>query len=212
MVHADSIPSEALVNVAEQVGNRITTLLDSELPLHTEIELAETFQVWMIGAEPARLWRRTTDLADLVVPTNRWHHQIRFNGEAAAFARSSPPDEDSDQWLLCELFVSPLAKRIEEGIDRIDAIETRIPNNPVVRLLVAPAYQAHAFWLLHEAERTSQVLVIDRPEGFANLPTDRVLSSREFLANLTGKRYVVGVSYNNDEATQASTGSYHDHK
>ncbi|HJQ23018.1 MAG TPA: hypothetical protein VKA60_03820 [Blastocatellia bacterium] len=195
MVHTDSIPPEALARIADQIGIGITGLLDPEQLDDLHIELAESFQLWMIGAAPVQhFWQKSQDLFNCVQPTSRWHHQIKFNGEAAAFARSSPPDKDSEQWLLCELFVSSLAKRIEKGIAKIDQRETEFKNNPVVRLLVAPAYQLYAFWLLDEIEMASRVMVIDCPKEFGKLKTYNFFNSSEFLAALP-RHHIVGVSY-----------------
>jgi len=190
MVETDFIPEDALQSIARQIGFEITSLAEPEFLSSIEIELAETLQFWVLSAEPGEQGIGNS-LAHLLQPTGRWHHQIKFNGAAAAFARSSEPDEDSDQWVLCELFISPFAERIARGIDQIEHLES---NNSIVRLFIAPAYKIHALWLVNQDE-TSQVLVIDRPEEFIELPTNRLVDSRNFLAAVSSLHDIVGISY-----------------
>src|SRR5687767_1390328 len=115
MVHTDSIPPKALVSIADQIGRRLPSILDAETLTGLEIELAETFQLWVVGAESiARTGTNESDLSGLARQTDRWHHQITFNGEARAIARSHC-DEREENCRLSELFMSPLAAKIQRA-------------------------------------------------------------------------------------------------
>lgn len=129
--------------------------------------------------------------------TGRWHHQIKVGGRAAAFARSSGAQLGLDHVSLRGLFVSPLAEKIEEAVGWIDANEPGGrggARDPVVRLLVVPSHQLHAFWLFDEREGTSEVLVIDAPARLAPAGPRRLLGEGEFLELLRGARPVRGLS------------------
>lgn len=191
MIHTDSIPEEGLANIAEQIGNRLSSIMDPEALAGVDIELAKTFQLWMVGAETITNshWN-APDLNRLAQRTDRWHHQITFNGEARVIARSFF-DEYLQTCELSELFVSPLAHKIQHAAF---AIEHNI--NPerdcLIRLLVAPAYQTHALWLYDEAENASAVMVIDSPEELEGLRSAKLVHAGEFLTALSNASQVFG--------------------
>lgn len=130
-------------------------------------------------------------------PTGRWHHQIKVGGRAAAFARSSGPKLKLDSASLRGLFVAPLARKIEAAVVWIDENEPDERDgvrDPVVRLLVVPSHQLHAFWLLDEREGTSEVLVVDAPARFDSAGRGRrLLGESEFFELLRRSRPVRGL-------------------
>lgn len=195
MVHTDSIPSKALVSIADQIGRRLPSILDAETLTGVEIELAETFQLWVVGAESVtRTNKYAPDLNGLAHQTNRWHHQITFNGEAKAIARSYC-DEGLEDCRLSELFMSPLAAKIQKAASWIDHGETPW-RDCLVRLLVAPAYRMHALWLYDELKRASQILVIDYPEEFRTLRFEKPVNAGEFLTALSHAPHIIGYTHN----------------
>lgn len=195
MVHTDSIPHEMLTSIAEQIGKRLPSILNPEALMGVDIELAETFQVWMVGAESiTKLGRNAPALDMLVQRTDRWHHQITFNGQATVIGRSYY-DQSLANCRLAELFVSPLAAKIQHAITSIDhgAIAAR---NCLVRLLNAPAYQMHALWLYDERKRASQIMVIDSPEEFREFRFDEPVNAGEFIVALSHTPLVSGYTHN----------------
>ncbi|MCA1615783.1 MAG: hypothetical protein LC800_17115 [Acidobacteria bacterium] len=129
--------------------------------------------------------------------TGRWHHQIRVGGSAAAFARSAGQKLKLDGASLRGLFVSPLARKVEEAVGWIDANERDERDggrDPLVRLLVVPSRQLHAFWLLDERGGTSEVLIVDAPARFdAAGRGRRLLGEQEFLEMVRRSRPVRGL-------------------
>lgn len=181
-------------------------------------ELVETFAVWTLGARalaPARgrgaaeksgaeksgaakSAAKAGALNALARSTGRWHHQIRVGGKAAAFARSAGQKLRLDSASLRGLFVSPLARKVEEAVGWIDE---NVPDgrngvrDPLVRLLVVPSRQLHAFWLLDERGGTSEALIVDAPARFdaAAGRGRRLLGEQEFLDLLRRSRPVRGL-------------------
>ena len=174
-------------------------------------ELVETFAVWTLDARSLSPPRgrgaakksgakksvaKGDSLRALARPTGRWHHQIKVGGRAAAFARSSGARLKLDSASLRGLFVSPLARKVEAAIDWIDENEPEDRDgvrDPVVRLLVVPPYQLHAFWLLDEREGTSEVFVVDAPPRLDAPGRARLIDEREFLELLRRSRPVRGL-------------------
>jgi hypothetical protein len=62
---------------------------------------------------------------------------------------------------------------------RFDAIAL---DDPLVRLLICPAFYVHAFWLVGKG--TSHILVVDMPNQFTHLKYTTLYPPREFLENL----------------------------
>lgn len=137
-------------------------------------------------------------LEQLATPANQWHHQVRYGGQAQAFARSMSPG-DSDPAALAApgststpdvmaLFTSPLAERIDQAIDWIDL---NVPGDPLVRLLIAPAFYLHALWLTENGQ--DQVLVVDRPDSMEWLSYQTLYDGADFLNLLAGQTPVQGL-------------------
>src|SRR5262245_20890226 len=142
MAHADALPQGVIDNVASQVGAEAGKGLGAAVLQSKTMELTESFSLWALGADVVA--KTYADLAQLARQTGRWHHQIKIDGKAQAFARSMPLGPDAANWSLRELFRSEIAGKIDEAIAWVD---TNVTGDPLVRLLVAPAYQLHAFWL-----------------------------------------------------------------
>lgn len=221
MAHADKVSRAALASLAEEIGELLdgAELGEEIAPASlaevaggaTEAwsaELVETFAVWTLDARALTRGRgaakksgakksaaKSDRLSAHARATGRWHHQIRVGGIAAAFARSSGAKLELDSASPSGLFVSPLAGKVEEAIDWIDENEPEGRDgarDPVVRLLVVPSHQLHAFWLLDEGEGTSEALVIDAPARFG-APARRLLGEGEFLELLRRSRPVRGL-------------------
>lgn len=174
-------------------------------------ELVETFAVWTLDARALapvsgrgaakksgakKSGAKGNSLRAFARPTGRWHHQIKVGGRAAAFARSSGPRLKLDSASLRGLFVSPLARKIEAAIDWIDENEPEERDgvrDPVVRLLVVPSHQLHAFWLFDEREGTSEVFVVDAPPRLDATGRGGLIDEREFLDLLRRSRAVRGL-------------------
>jgi hypothetical protein len=187
MAHADTLPDDVIDAVAAQVGAEAGRTFGGAVLQNRAMELAESFAVWSLGADAVP--KSGVDLSQLARQTGRWHHQIKIDGKAESFARSMPLGPEAANWSVREMFASEIAKRIDDAIEWVDR---NVPGDPLVRLLVVPAYHLHAFWL--KEGNGSQVLVVDMPHGFTKLQTGKLYSSKEFLEALAQEQYIVGVT------------------
>jgi hypothetical protein len=250
MFHPDQISKEKLENVSmqlgrwldktaterfraagEKVGASPAFLNNDELslteasapPLATQppsFRLGETFVLWSLGFDRITDGLRTgVDLVQLARPTGRWHHQIKINAEPVGFARSFSKD-DALGLDVRQMFVSDLARYIDEALAWIDEFEVEHPDyaasHSLVRLLFVPAYQTHAFWLSRgdsgswlqslmsraakifgmapkQNDGKSDLLIIDAPSHLSALRPNTLLSSDAFLEAFRGEAPLGGL-------------------
>ena len=186
MAHVDRLSEKVLEMLTGQLGESLGQLLESSIRDVNKADLAESFSVWMVGLD--KLVEDSTDLRELATQTGRWHHQIRVDEQAEAFARSRPLGADPLSWRITEVFQSELAKRIDTSITWVDM---NLEGDPLVRLLVVPAYHLTAFWLVDDAD--SQVIIIDAPLHYDTLQADhQVLTQKEFLDKLRQLPHIEG--------------------
>lgn len=186
MAHADNLANDILDSVAAQIDDLLPTSVGAQVLKNTPVEMGESFGVWSLGAD---VIHGNADLSKLVTQTGRWHHQIRFGGKAGAFARSIALGPDAANWSVTQLYESDLAAKIDEATDWIDQ---NVKDDPVVRLLIVPAYHLHAFWIFDGTD--SRVLVVDMPNQFSQLQYRQLYSSKEFLESLAKEQHVIGVN------------------
>lgn len=153
----------------------------------TDVRCGESFTLYTLGTDKIRSYEPQQEeggdpLARLAKNTGRWHHQIKFDGVAQAFARSIIYEDKPKSSSVREFFASPLAGRIDSAIKWIDEY---VEDELLVRLLTVPSYRIEAFWLLDERTNESYVLVVEAPPKFKELPRNRLISSREFLEVLS---------------------------
>lgn len=198
MLRPDTIDHEALSNVADDIGELIDAPAPSPLfdsPLTDEklttadsssYDMTETFAVWMIDYDDLMVYSdKNASAYEMPKPIDRWHHQVRRGGKVTGYARSTSPTPDAGA--LRQLVGSQLAGSIDAAISLLDEFERTDPalaeGDWLVRLLVVPSYQIHAFWVVNEASRESKVLLIDAPARIEGV-CRRVLVSLESFAEL----------------------------
>jgi hypothetical protein len=204
MAFSNNLPADAMEQIAEQVAEGIADLAGesfapfeavAEDPVATPaplVDLAEeSFEVWILEfGTIEQNWDSGKDLLLLAKATGRWHHQIRFNGVGHAFARSSLQKDNDEPLLIKELIVSPLARKIDEAIHWIDS---NVQENYLTHMLSVPAYQLIAFWLIDEANQTSQVFTISSPNLGEGLATNQLIKSDVFLSELVKRKPFSGI-------------------
>jgi hypothetical protein len=175
MATTDPLPDEAAAAVAAQVAAFLPTAAPDR-------ELTESFAVCPVTAEQVR--RPPADLAELVRPSGLWHHQVRTGAAATHFARSALSGFDPAEPQVQSVFESPIAGKIDEAITWADR---NVRGRATVRLMVVPAYYAHALVIVPRDGEPSAVLA-DQPEGFKQLEYRRQYPLKEFLKLLAKEK------------------------
>lgn len=143
--------------------------------------------MWRLGLNRLRTASASVDVPDVAERTNRWH-QVRFDGRAEMFVRSALAGAHPPILELRELFLSRIAEKIDRAIDAVEPF----PGDLLVRLLILPSHQVHAFWLYFEGSDSSQVLVLDAP-GQLEFAEGQVHDPREFMQELFREPHFIGV-------------------
>ena len=186
MAKFDKLSDAAINQVAARTGEWLSTTPRFKNLVGKRVEIAESFQVWRLSLDSFA--QSKLPLNQLIKNTGRWHHQIRSGGQSVAFARSISSGQDQQDWKLMQLVESSLVKKIDDAIQWIDA---QVFPDATVRLLLIPAYQVNAFWL--DDPRSRSVVLIDFPQAFDQLKTQRVYSPAEFRAALLSRPFVPGI-------------------
>ena len=186
MAHTESIPVNTVNAIAHQVGQRLATVATPALLAAQAGTLGETFSVWVLGLDATT--KSNEALEKLAIQTGRWHHQVRYGGRAQAFARSVPTGPKPEDWSVTQLFESHIAEQIDKAIDWVDG---NAQGDPLVRLLIMPAYHLHAFWLLDQ--ENSELLLVDMPDGYTRLKYETFYSPKDFLETLAQEQHAQGI-------------------
>jgi hypothetical protein len=148
-------------------------------PASARFEIGETFEVWRLRAGAADEFVQTgEDLLTLSRSTGAYHHQVKVSTDesggtkmAVAFARSWPIGPGQDESSVRDLFFSPLAATVDEGIERAEKLlaekdetdellaaekllaekgetDERPAKAVVTRLLSLPEYKIEALWFI----------------------------------------------------------------
>jgi hypothetical protein len=110
--------------------------------------------------------------------TGRWRHQVHASGRAVLAARSVG-EPGPDGRVLDEVWSDPTVAAVDDAVAWVDANTT---GDPLVRLLVAPAVDLTALWLLDAAEGGDGLLVVARPEGAGSLEQLRLYPAADAVA------------------------------
>ena len=194
MTHTDSILPGHLKKVSDEIGSLVfkpaLSLLDIEAVDQESAQPAEasplllnpTMTIWKLKAETFAVLARTVpdgDIADWVEPTNLLYHQIRFNDELVASARSwSAPAESS---ALAQIGTATnFSARVDDAISFIEQENEStefLKYDPVARLLEIPSHQVFGIWLYVEQRNESRVVVAQAPKEQVELPSRTLLTS-----------------------------------
>jgi len=202
MIRTISISAESLENVTDEIGELLTPQvvagLDPNLdhaPAFPSYDLTETFELWIIDYDDLTSYSREQPAKQVPRFSGRLHHQVRQGEQVIAYARSD--GSDIGKMALDQFIDSPLARAIDEAVTVLDNLEQEDPRlrdaDLLVRLLVMPALQAHAFWLSGETRYSDWVLLIDGPDKFAEVSRSELLRFDSFIQLLKTLKPAAGI-------------------
>jgi hypothetical protein len=186
MAYTDTLPNDVIDHVASEIGIKAGQFLVETIHAEQTLELSESFPVWTLGADAVT--KPDMDLSQLAGQTGRWHHQIKIDGKPEVFARSMPLGPNAADWSVREVFTSQIAKKLDEAIDWVDR---NVQGDPLVRLVIAPAWHLHTLWLVEDGK--SHILVVDMPSSYTKLQYGNLYTSKEFLEALAQEQHIIGI-------------------
>ncbi len=176
MAHTDPLPPAALQKIAAQVAQRLSPAAVQRMTESGGAQIGENFLVFMLGLDAIR--RPSGRLAERVVPTGQWHHQIHHGTQVTEFARSAASASAATPDVT-EVTTSDAAARIDDAIQWIDQ---NVHDDAVTRMLVVPAYYLTCFWLTLGS--TDRVVVADKPEQLTALEYHHIYEGTDFVRRL----------------------------
>lgn len=199
MAHVDELPEAALDAVAQGLSAKLPEQISSKVG-SGKCEMTESFPVWMLGLSAIK--RAKGGLTSIAENTHRWHHQISCDGHSSAFARSKQSGTDPRSRQITQVTASPISEKIENAVQWIDE---HAREDPLVRLLIVPAYYLHCFWLQYP-DGTSKILVVDRPKELERLSYRNLFDATDFLKLLANMANPAGVPEHRTSEYSAAPG------
>lgn len=176
MARAYPLSDTAAQRLIAELGVKVPRFGLPELAQETaDIELGETFEVWMLGQDKITSGGET--MQALAENIERFHHQIFVNGRPALFARS----KRHPHWHVVAVHVSDLARDIDEAIIWIDQYGLEETD---ARLLSVPAHYVHAFWLTNAGEDRFYLVQFPPSSPFHDFEKGRLYDTSAFLSLL----------------------------
>jgi len=178
MTVKDDLPDQVLDSISHQIGMLLPGLLQRQPAPPVSVALAESFEVWTLDLPKA-----VDALEPLAFPVRKaryWHHQVLFDGEVKAHAKSQM--SPSQQARVLQVSISPLAKKIDAAIEWVESPEREWATSDLVhvQLLAVESLLIYTFRLVEP----KKVYVIDAFPGFVNLQPGQLLDEVGFLAAL----------------------------
>jgi len=178
MLHIDTPLSRQIQDeVARRVGSPLAALLRENALVHATIELGRCFSCQALSANDVLAGGKP--LRACTWSPHMWHHQILFDREAKAFARTVFRHADTSSFEISEVVYSSLAAEIEQALSWL---EEHADRDYSLRLLLAPAFYIAALWLSHHDEES--IVIAKKPEGYDLLVKEKLYTSDEFLQTL----------------------------
>jgi hypothetical protein len=188
--HFDRLPNQVLADVVTQIARRLNPLVGPRLSPDAEFELTESFTVWSLSADRVRdNDDNDAPLSQLASDAHTWHHQVAVDGRPRLYARSRPQNAEVARLRVHSAVHSRIAARLNKTMIWIDANVLQVDY--LVRLLVAPEYLLHAFWLVDGLD--SRVVLADVCNTDL-LVLNRLYRDAEFLATLRAMEPIEGIA------------------
>jgi hypothetical protein len=153
------------------------------------LSLGISFEVYSLPLDGLTRAAGGVTIADCLVKTGNWQHQILLRKRAKAVALSSSRRDIRDSTRIAGLVVTPLAAKIDRAIKWIDL--NRPEDRTEVYFFIVPAFQIHAF-LLGTLDN-EDVFVVSNPAKVGSLKEEKLYKAEQFLAAVNGVNAITGI-------------------
>lgn len=182
---ADQLKPNVLSDIAAQIAERIHYSPMLAAP-GSRPGLGESLKLVMLPLDSVQSGEGA--LAERVVDTGQWHHQVYSGPRAVNFARSVPlSDTPGARHEVVEVAESMLPEALKTSIKWVDA---NMPNVTDAKVLVAPAYFLTGLWLRGDGD--DAVVISSMAEGVQNLELNQRIDADDFLRRLAQNEAVEG--------------------
>lgn len=158
--------------------------------------LGPSFEVYSLPLDGIARMTGDVAIADRLVKTGNWQHQILLRKRAKAVALSSSRRDIRDSIRIAGLVVTPLAAKIERAVKWIDL--NRPEDRTEVYFFIIPAFQIQAFLL--RAPDNEEVFVLLNPAKKGSMKENKLYTAGQFLAALKEATAVTGIAMKSRES------------
>jgi hypothetical protein len=199
-MNSPALPVGVLKNIAAQIAERIPQ--SSRLAAPGAVAgLGESLRVAMLTQD--QIVEGTGTLADRIVETGQWHHQIYADGSAVSSARSveepGAPGVPAD---VVEVANSSVAEDLRQTIAWIDA---NVHQDGEAEVIIAPSHFLTGIWL--HGPSIDAVVVSSVPAEMDQIRVNTLIPGDEFLSTLANIPAIEGLGLPGEPAPPASNGA-----
>lgn len=170
MADFPSFDRAAREDIARQIAGRFA----DQLPPRAPATLLEAIPIDRLDLQKLNMAGQR--LRDVLVRSDRWHHQLRLGARKFGFARAVANEE---RWLIVELALGAFARRVARTIAYLDKA---CASEGAASLLLVPEHGVAAIAIV--TNDTDLVSVIERPARLRKLPIRRPVDGQVFLGCL----------------------------
>ncbi|HMI41822.1 MAG TPA: hypothetical protein VK485_11410 [Sphingomicrobium sp.] len=183
---ADKLAPNILSDIAAQIAERLPASMELAAP-GAAPGLGESLKIVMLPLDAVKSGEGP--LAQRIIETGQWHHQIYAGRKAVNFARSiAPPGAPNGRHEVVEVATSTLPEALKKSIQWVDA---NMPDATDAEVLVAPAYFLTGLWI--RGETGDSVVISSMADGLDGLDLNQRIDSGEFLSRLANNEPVQGL-------------------
>lgn len=177
MVNSPQLPDAVLQRIASQIADRVPQ--SSELAAPGAIAgLGESLRVAMLPQN--QIEGGSGSIADRVIETGQWHHQIYAGDTASSFARSTEePEAPGVPANVVEVAESTISEDLRRTIAWIDR---NVDQEGEAEVLVAPSHFLTGLWL--RGPELDAVVVSSAPADMPGIALNELIPSDQFLSTL----------------------------
>lgn len=200
MVSSPKLSTHVLQNIAAQIAERVSH--ESELAAPgAQAGLGESLRVAMLTQD--QIDDGLGSLANRIVETGQWHHQIYLNNAATSFARSIETlDSPGMPFEVVEVADSTIVEDLRSTIAWVDA---NVDQEAEAEVLIAPSHLLTGLWL--HGPDIDAVVVSSIPAGMKGIVQNELISGEQFLATLASIPAIEGLGLPDDLNTQLTEGA-----
>lgn len=195
MVNSPQLSAEVLQSIAAQISERTSS--KSELVAPGAIAgLGESLRVSILTQE--QINEGSGPLAERILETGQWHHQIYVNDVATSFARSVEAfDSPGTPSEVVEVADADIANDIRRTIEWIDK---NVDMEAEAEVLIAPSHFLTCLWL--HGPGIDAVVVSSAPKELRGVVPNELISGEDLLSVLASVPAIEGLGMPEDSSAQ----------
>lgn len=200
MVNSPQLSDEVAQRIALQIADRVPR--SSELSAPGAVAgLGESLRVVVLPQD--QIDEGVGSIAERVIETGQWHHQIYSGGSASSFARSTEePGAPGLPAQVVEVAESTIAEDLRRTIAWVDR---NVDAEGEAEVLAVPSHFLTGLWL--KGPHLNAVVVASAPADMPGIELNQLIEADRFLQVLADIPAVEGLGLPDDRETPLGAGA-----